>query len=255
MRVRLALALLSVALAVPKMGTAQVFNLPEAPPQVTAEHEVWQLQGAALYYAGAIYYPTGPSVFFDQNVMVRSGDYMGVPIYVDATQSPYSVIYVPIGGNLMKPYERPRVGEVAGTVASRTPSFAVSPNPQTPPTGLPPVVVAEAPSPLVQPVTPTAVPTAASPTAASPDTVGTSGLLALPGRIESIPAPASNDGIWIEYEGVRWFSAGAAVSLVAGRYVQVGDYHGFPVYRDNRVPDVIYVASTAGGPLAPYRKR
>ena len=47
--------------------------------------------------------------------MVRSGTYGNVPIYVRTTQEPGSIIYVPLAGGLMRPYERPRSGDLAGT--------------------------------------------------------------------------------------------------------------------------------------------
>jgi hypothetical protein len=85
---------------------------------------------------------------------------------------------------------------------------------------------------------------------------GTSGVLALPGRIDSIPPPSANRGIWIDYSGARWYSAGPAVPVSASRFTAIGDYHGFPVFRDNDSgnPNVIYVANVAGGLAAPYRK-
>jgi len=250
MRARTALLVLTVAAFFPRFGTAQVFNLPEAPPQVTAEHALWQVQGEPVFYAGDFYYPTGPTRYFDPNVMVRAGMYQGVPFYVDGTEAPYSVVYVPIGSNVMRPYERVREGVVAGTVGSRTPSFPVTPGPdQT--TTLPPVVIPETARAAVAQA---AAPVGAAPTAS--DVTGTSGVLALPGRIDSIPPPRTNGGIWIEYKGERWYSAGAAITVSPDRFTPVGDYHGFPVFRDNSGdPDVIYVATVAGGLAAPFKKR
>ena len=121
---------LSVAVLIPTSGMAQVYLLPAEPPQVTAASTAWQINGEPVFYAGDYYYPAGPTVFFDGNVMVRSGTYRGVPLYADSTLEPYSVILVPIGGKLLRPYERKRTGELAGTVGSRTPSF---PTPRVPP--------------------------------------------------------------------------------------------------------------------------
>src|SRR5713226_6058661 len=89
----------SVAVLVPKLGNAQAFHLPTPPPQVTAASSSWQINGEPLFYAGSFYYPAGPTVFFDGSVMVRTGVYNGVPLYADATLEPYSIVYVPIGGN------------------------------------------------------------------------------------------------------------------------------------------------------------
>jgi hypothetical protein len=84
----------SVAVLMPNVGTAQVLMRPNLYPQVTAAAAVWQLQGDPVFHAGAFYYPTGPRVFFDGNVMHRTGTYEGVPFYEDATRTPFSVVYV-----------------------------------------------------------------------------------------------------------------------------------------------------------------
>src|SRR5207245_7484098 len=47
------------------------------------------------------------------------------PLYVDATLQPGSMVYVPIGGRVMRPYERKRYGELAGTTGSRTPWYPI----------------------------------------------------------------------------------------------------------------------------------
>jgi hypothetical protein len=62
-------------------------------------------------------------VYFDGKLMTPVSEYQGVP--EDSTLSAFSLIYVPIGGNLMRPYERRRSGELAGTTGSRTPSWPV----------------------------------------------------------------------------------------------------------------------------------
>src|SRR4051794_11199520 len=116
---------LSVAVLIPKMSTAQVYRSPTAAPAVTAAGTHWFGAGDPIFYAGNFYFPAGPSVFFDGNVMNRTGNYYGVPLYEDATLEPYSIVYVPIGGTLMRPYERRREGELVGTVGSRMPSFPI----------------------------------------------------------------------------------------------------------------------------------
>ena len=78
---------LSVAVLLPTIGTAQVFVRPNPYPPVTAATAAWQRSGDPVFHAGAFYYPTGPTVFFDGNVMVRTGTYQGVPLYEDATLS------------------------------------------------------------------------------------------------------------------------------------------------------------------------
>jgi len=98
---------------------------PTPAPIVTAENESWYLAGEAVLYAGNVYYPTGPIVFFDSHEMVRSGDYRGIPLYSLTTIEPYSKVFVPVGSGLMKPYERRRSGDLAGTAGSTTPSFPI----------------------------------------------------------------------------------------------------------------------------------
>src|SRR5262245_37054388 len=105
------------------LASAQVYQFPTPVPQVTAANADWQIRGAPIFYAGDFYYPAGPTVFFDGNVMVRSGVYEGIPLYADSTLEPYSVVFVPIGRNLLRPYERRRSGVLAGTTGSRPPSF------------------------------------------------------------------------------------------------------------------------------------
>src|SRR5262245_3005473 len=106
-------------------ASAQVQSRPTDRPVVTAENEAWFVNGEPLQFAGDLYYPAGARVFFNGNTMVRSGHYNGVPVYTDTTIEPYGIVYVPIARGLVQPYERPRQGALAGTVASRTPSFPV----------------------------------------------------------------------------------------------------------------------------------
>ena len=53
--------------------------------------------------------------------MARTGVVDGVPVYENKTLEPWSVVFVPMGGNLMQPYERRRAGPLVGTVGSRMP--------------------------------------------------------------------------------------------------------------------------------------
>jgi hypothetical protein len=173
-----------------------------------------------VIYNGQAYDPAGPTVFFNPNVMVRVGTFEGSPLYVDATIEPNSVVYVPIGGAELRPYELRRSGELEATEESRPPENPIEPRP---------------------------VSTAGRLTTA----------VARPRamRIESIPPPRANTGISIEFNGSRWYHAGAAVVYSPERFVPAGEYHGFPVYadRDGRT-DRIYVTAVRGGPLVPYNK-
>jgi len=259
---------LSIAVLVPKLGNAQAYNLPTPSPEVTAANALWQINGEPVFFEGDFYFPTGPTVYFDGNVMRRSGVYRGVPLYVDATLTPGSYVYVPIGGNLMRPYERKRYGQLAGTTGSYTPSFpiqrdvelagAVGPYPYAIGPAEPPVVPE-----AIQ--VPTPAPMVGSFSASGTFTTSASGAAGAsspsivaptqPSHIESIPAPRSNAGIWVEFNGGRWFSAGPAVPYFEDRFVQIGDYRGFPVYRLRNGPsNEIWIPAVTDGPLAPYRR-
>ena len=256
-----AIALTMVAM-VPRNGNAQAYSLPTPPPQITAAGADWQVRGDPVFYAGNFYYPVGPSVFFDGNVMVRTGVFRGVPLYVDATADPYGVVYVPIGGNVVRPYERHREGELTGTVGNRAPSFPIARDVDrsvmsgrssllTPPVGvtIEPDVLPERAWPVAtggrSVPSPSSGEDAASPESARPARTG----------IESIPGPRANNGVWLEFEGVRYYSAGVAVTYAPDRFEQIGDHRGFPVYRDLNGPaGEIFVAAVKNGPLAPYRR-
>jgi len=242
---------------------AQVQSRPTDAPVVTAANESWYVNGEPLQFAGDLYYPAGATVFFNGNTMVRTGNYNGVPLYADTTLEPYSIVYVPIQRGLVQPYERPRLGALAGTVASRTPSFPVRmssaalgffgtlPQAAAAPTALPvpigaiSVYAPEPPRAAVLPVTaPLAVTASANATQPGTDTGMT---------FVTIGRPTSNDGVWIRYLGERWISAGAAVPITSESFRVVGSYEGFPVLaRKDGTEQVIYVPTRAGL-AAPYR--
>jgi hypothetical protein len=247
----------SVAVLLPNLGRAQVFVQPTAYPRFTAANAAWQLRGDPVFHAGAFYYPAGPTVFFDGNVMMRTGTYEGVALYEDATITPFTIVYVPIGGNVVRPYERRREGELAGTVGSRTPSFPIQRDGevsvaagQSGTTGLitPPRYEGER---LVIPESPGPTGTGGSILAdvSAPEGVTPIRRIAPRGAVPTILQ------VWVPYAGARWYSAGAAVSYSPDRFVRIGDYRGFPVYRPVGGPaDVIYIPSVADGPVAPYKK-
>jgi hypothetical protein len=260
---------LSIALWLPNMGMAQVLSVPTPSPEVSATNADWYARGEPIFFAGNFYYPTGPTIFFDGRVMVRSGMYNAVPLYTDTTIEPYSMVFVPIGRNVMRPYERRREGELAGTIGSRAPSFPIERDGDisvraqgggiiTPPVAqYEPEVIAEAAG---------AVGTAGMVVprpAASVGVVGSSRPSNTPSNpIGRTPAPqytrrpTGNDGVWIEYNGTRWFSAGSAVAYDADRFEPTGSYRGFVVYRDKMgSADTVFVSVTPGGPIAPYKRR
>jgi hypothetical protein len=230
-------------------GLAQVQHRPTDPPIVTAANESWYQLREPIQVSGDVYYPAGAAVFFDSNVMVRTGHYNGVPLYANTTLEPFSVVFVPVSRGQMQPYERRR----SGTTASRAPSFPVRVVPET--------QVYQAPAaPTGLPMSPGAVAahTPETPVAArsEPGAVGTSGRAVTVRRsppLTSVRRPDSNDGVWVLFGGERWISAGPAVSLLPSEFVLVGEHGGFPVYaREALEEDVIYLP-TRSGLLAPYR--
>jgi len=265
-RVICAAAFLVVSLGA-GFSNAQVYLFPTPPPRVTAQAD-WQINGEPVYFDGIFFYRTGPTVFFNGSVMVQSGLYKGVPLYQDVTVEPYSIFYVPVGGQLMRPYERRRAGELAGTTGSYTPSFPVELEVEAPEAfeeigvQAPPFVetagevfprferheIAACAAMLRQMQKCRAIAKCGTANRAVVPSPG-------PTAIESIPPPSGNLGIYIDFEGARWFSAGRAVSFEAGRFAPSGDYRGFPVYRarDGR-DDEIFVTVASDGLLAPYRR-
>jgi len=246
---------LLIATLIPTIGTAQVYRSAAPAPQVTAAGADWQVEREPIYFAGNTYYPTGPNVFFDQWVMSRTGTYRGVPIYVDSTLQPYSIIFVPIGGNLLRPYERRRDGELTGTVGNRMPTFPTTRDGEVSVSGST-GTVGSAPStyPVPAPI-PEAEPMVLLETDRPVKTNGSAAASASSNTVESIPAPKTNRGIWITWEGEQWYPAGATVPFDPDRFVAVGDYHGFPVYREKtHDAGAIFVPTVKGGLLTPYRR-
>jgi hypothetical protein len=189
----------------------------------------WRRSGGPLLFGGASFYPSGPTVFFEASVMVRSGSVDGVPIYIDATHDPANVVYVPVAGGLLRPYERRRADQIADTLLQ-----TAAPPPAIVDAGVPPDVRTP-PAARVDSTTPRAS-TAGNETTA----------------VETARRPTANRGIWIEYGGRVWLAAGAGGPAWPGRFSQIGIYHGFPVYQEAAHTDRIYVPSVPGGPVARY---
>jgi hypothetical protein len=159
-------------------------------------------------------------------------------LYEDRTLEPYSIVFVPIGPRLMQPYERRRAGDLAGTTGSRTPSFPVAVDSTDSTVG-----AAHGASTVLQ-SRDRAVECECLPTAQE-----------RAAGIETIPPPTTNRGVWVEFDGMRWFSAGRAVPFDASEFTQAGSLGGVPVYRANRGPaDLLYVTVAPGALVAPYRR-
>ena len=72
----------------------------------------------------------------------------------------------------------------------------------------------------------------------------------------SVPAPAENNGVWLEFDGARWYSAGVATAFSPDRFEPVGMYRGFVVYREKHGSSKeIWVSVVEDGPLAPYARQ
>jgi len=75
--------------------------------------------------------------------------------------------------------------------------------------------------------------------------------------MQSIPQPITNNGIWLEFDNARWYAVGPATAFSPERFEPLGEYRGFPVYRDKtRADGTIWVSVVKDGPaVAPYAKR
>lgn len=240
------LVLFAVLIASP--AAAQIQSRPTDAPIVTADNDAWYVRGEPVQFAGDLYYPAGPTVFFNGNTMVRSGQYNGVPLYTETTVEPFSVVLVPLSRGQMRPYEKPRRGGLAGTTGSRAPSFPVQLSSPTAATLVtPPAPAPAGPAPV----------SSAGTRSDIPDAVGTAGYVVSRPReaqpMVSLRRPENNDGIWVEFGGEKWVSAGAAIPLDPSSLVRVGERAGHPVYaRRDLKEDVIYLPARPGV-VAPYR--
>ena len=260
----------TVTLAVMLAGSApllaQISLRPTPPPTVTAENAAWYQADEPISFNGNLYYPSGPVVHFNRNEMVRSGYYDAVPLYTRTTHEPRSIVYVPLPGGLVKPYERRRSGELAGTSGSTTPSFPVTlpaeeddlyipPRAPSPPTGEPVSMMGASPR--------AGESDAAATDASQPVAVGPGGLPpappapSAPGRLETARRPEGVNNVFLQFENARWMSAGPAVAFAADKFTRAGDYHGFAVYTRQSDPDRIFVSTVPGSPvlLTPYERK
>ena len=248
---------------------AQVTLQTTPAPTVTAENEAWYLSGGPVSFGGSVYYPAGAMTHFSRNEMVRAGILGSTPIYVRTTQEPGSVIYVPLAGGVMRPYERRRTGDLAGTVGSSAPSFRVGlPAEEAAPAAVSQgAVLSEVPVPVGTSGSVAAVgpPSTAPAVVAAPDPapVGTSGVMfdapvrPAPTRIQTAQRPVGLNTVFVDFQNARWFAAGSAVEFVAGRFTRIGEHRGFAVYQENGRPGTIYLSLIDGTPglLAPYKSR
>jgi hypothetical protein len=231
------------------MGNAQAYQFRTPPPDVSAGGALWQLNSEPIVVGGLTYYPTRGFRMFDGNVMSQTGMFEGVPVYSDTTLEPYSEIYVPLSNSRMRVYERRRERELAGTTGSHVPTF--------------PVDSPSVPAPRERIVTGESAEGAVGtggtsvPRAVSDNAVLSARTSARPRHTVITPvAKGAANGVWLEFNGARWYSDGGAESFSPDRFEPMGEYHGFPVYRDKISGSAdIWIAVVKDGPLAPYRKQ
>ncbi|MBA2302064.1 MAG: hypothetical protein H0W08_05470 [Acidobacteria bacterium] len=250
---------LVVALFAGTRVQAQVLMQPTPAPTLTAENETWYLNGDPITYAGRLYYPAGAQIFFNPNEMVRSGFYLAIPLYARTTIEPYSVVYAPLAGSRMQPYERPRSGELAGTAGSTppalsTPAETVSPAGRATQSAGPPAQTTRMVFDDRFGAAEKATAMAGSPAEISVGAVGTSGLPSVPNRrltrVRIGGTPQGTNAIFIELQGRRWYPAGPAEPIDPSRLTRVDDYKGFPVWADPRGDGTVFIPVIPGSTLA-----
>jgi hypothetical protein len=253
------------------IARAQVVWQPASPPLVTAENEEWYVAADPIIWSGTYFYPAGAQVFFNGNQMVRSGSYRGIPLYTDATRDAISVVYVPLPGGVMQPYERRRTGQLAGTTGNTAPSFPTDIGAQGmigSEEGIA-VDLAQNPGPpdFARPydVAPLGEYTPARRSgqarvgpSISPEAMATGGRSivdaprgapqARTGRAKAL------NGIWVEFDGNRWFAGEPAEVFDAAKFSERGSYHGFAVYARRGESNAIYIPAVPGL-VTPYKLR
>jgi len=245
--------IVSMAVLFPKVSNAQAYAFGTPAPEVTAGTAGWQANDEPIVVNGLVYFPTRAFRLFDPGVMQQTGVYERVPVYSDVTLEPYSVVYVPVTRSNMRVYERKRAGDLAGTAGSRTPSFPVE-------------IASDTVRKNAERATAASGVAGATGTAGSliPAPASSVGTAFAPDRdrgrrvsLQSIPRPAGGpNGVWLEFNGARWYADGPAVSFTPDRFEPIGEYRGFPVYREKKnAKGEIWVSVVKDGPVAPYTRR
>ena len=226
---------------------AQVVYQPTPTPIVTAEGTPWFQNGEAITWDGAVYAQAGAIRPFDENVMVRSGVFRGIPLYTDSTLVPLSYVFVPMRGGWMQPYERraflySQTGQAAGP-----PSFG----PATVLAAAASTITPEANAPALGQLTVgTTGAVGTTGTVSTTGAVGTSGRTpaAAPRTVTSAVPPTGTNAIWVEFDGRRWYAAEDSIDYDAARLNEIGTYRGWTVYamKADAQPRTIYIASRPG---------
>jgi hypothetical protein len=254
------LPVLAVVL-LPGTGAAQVYQLPTPAPIVTAADAPWLGTEEPIYYAGGLYYPSGPTEFFDGNIMARTGVVDGVPVYENKTLEPWSVVLIPTGGNLMRPYERRRSGPLVGTVGSRMPaqpiqrdvelSVASDSRRDGDVVGFPVAAPGRAQWTWPTPAPPAESAPLLGPLSATAKTAPSS----IP-VIRAVPRrETTNAGVYVDFAGAHHYSSGRVVTHDLARFTKIGELGGAAVFREVGGSDkTIHVEVVPDGPLAPYTR-
>jgi len=236
----------------------QIRLQPTPAPTATADNEPWYQMREPVIFAGEYYFPAGPAIHFLANEMVPSGLFRGVALYTRTTIEPYSVVFVPIAGGMMQPYERRRNGDLVGTTGSAVPSLPVDMSTPTMARSIqapaPPVVSS---SPAIEEPPAGAYATdllARSRETSNTNKVGMAGQVSPPRNVRRTDA---SKGMFVEFDHARWYSAARPQSLDAASLKQIGDWYGFPVYADrNSNGSTIYIPiAKDSDAYAAYSKR
>ena len=195
-------------------------------------------------------------MFFNQNEMIRSGSYRGIPLYSLKTAEPYAVLYVPMDRAADAAVRTPARGRDR---RNRRQHRAVISGPSRSCEAMDRTAGSRhrARRWLASGRRPTMSPT--------PDPVGRGTGWHDRGDDESSDRPAHDGAQADGAQRVLHQLRGAALvqqrqgSGARGReFTRTGDYHGFPVYSSSDAQsDTIYVAvaGVAGGLLTPYSTR
>ena len=250
-------ASLAISLCAVRVQT-QIKLQPTSPPTVTAENEPWYQLREPVIFAGEYYYPAGAAIHFLPNEMVPSGLFRGVPLYSRTTIEPNSVVFVPIGGGMMQPFERRRTGDLVGTTGSTPPALPVD---MSPPSAPRPIQAAGPPVVATQVVEEPAPGTYATDLLARSRESG-SAPNAPAGRVNAsrntqAPKPDASKGIFVEFEHERWYSTGHPRTLDPASLKRVGELNGFPVFtaRNSNGATIYIPIAKDSDAYASYMKR
>jgi hypothetical protein len=90
----------------------------------------------------------------------------------------------------------------------------------------------------------------------TPDAIGAGGrsIVHAPRGVPGVARSKAPNGVWVEFDGRRWFAAGQAEVFDSAQFSQRGVYHGFTVYTRRGESGSIYIPSVPGL-VTPYRVR